>query len=266
VPNAGFENWVQGGAAYRDPSGWQDLNSQTGLISLYTCTQDSSIAHGGHYSVKLTTKTGAGFVIPGILSTGAIHQSGTIDHGIPISSSPTQLLGWYQYAPVANDTASFSITLYAAGNIVGQGAINITGAASTWTQFTIPVTYSVMANPDSVQLLFFSGTQQASHVGSAVWLDDLSYSFNGAGIAETSVNNISVYPNPAHDQLFFDNQQMQASVMNIYGADGRLVKETYNLSQGVNMLDLSTLNAGFYILNCTGADGRAYRNEIIVAK
>ncbi len=264
IPNAGFEFWTQGGPAYADPNGWQTLNSQTGLISVYTCSLDSATAHEGTRSVKLVTKTGAGFIIPGILSTGAIHQDGTIDHGIPISSRPLYLNGWYQYTPVANDTATFSITLFKAGADIGDGAFNTTDNVSAWTYFSVPVNYTTSDVPDSVQLLFFSGTDQASHVGSVLLLDDLSYSYT-SGIAETAANPISLYPNPANSQINISNQNMNAASLNLYSVDGRMVK-FITMHPGTNTVDVSALPAGFYVLAGIGANGNAYRSQLVIDK
>ena len=263
IPNAGFEFWTQGGPDYVDPNGWQTLNSQTDIISILTCLRDSGTVHSGKYSVKLVTKSGAGFIIPGILSTGQIHQSGAIDDGIPMSSRPTSLNGWYKYNPVSNDTATFSISLTKAGSPIGAGAISVRDTAD-WTYFSVPVTYSSGNTPDSVQLLFFSGTNQSSHLGSTMWIDDLSYGYTN-GIVNVAADIMKIYPNPANNQVTIDNGSTHALSLNIYSCLGQLVKEV-KLSEGVNTIDVSLFSQGLYLISAAGDDGSIYRNSLVIQK
>lgn len=57
----------------------------------------------------------------------------------------------------------------------------------------------------------------------------------------------SVYPNPCRETLFIDSNENTTAY--IYSKDGRLVL-VQSLNPGKNGLDVSTLNAGVYVLRC----------------
>ena len=135
---------------------------------------------------------------------------------------------------------------------------------NTWTQFTVNVNYTSNATPDSILLLFFASNSDTARVGSTLWLDDLSYSFT-TGITETPANPINIYPNPANNQIYVDNQAMMAASLNLYNANGQMV-QYIKMNPGSNIIDLSTLPAGIYVLSGTGANGNAYRSSVVIDK
>ena len=51
IPNPGFENWTG-----NEPEGWDNLNSLTSTIFIYTCQKGTPGNPGSSY-IKLTTKT-----------------------------------------------------------------------------------------------------------------------------------------------------------------------------------------------------------------
>src|SRR5258708_4873535 len=110
IPNGGFERWTVGGANFSDPNGWRTPDPFTSPLPAIVVSADSATSHTGRYCAKLTTKSGAGFTIPGLVSTGYINPSTqNIEAGILIHSRPTAVLGWYQFTPSTSDTASISI-------------------------------------------------------------------------------------------------------------------------------------------------------------
>jgi hypothetical protein len=272
IPNPGFEAWTYNPVPpYNTPNDWTTLNPLTGALNVFTAYKDSTTVHSGHYSIKLVTKSVAGETAPGVVTTGTVNvASNTITGGIPISSRPTALTGWYQYAPVSGDSAGLSITLTkwdATGDseiVVGAG--NVYGSTnSSWTEFTVPVTYFSNSTPDTVLLLFTSSGGAVSQVGSSLWLDDLSYSYTPLGIKEVTNNLINVYPNPANQQINIANQNAQINNLNICTIDGQVAK-LVRMHEGLNTIDVSALSAGFYVLNGIGAGGITYHTTVVIDK
>jgi hypothetical protein len=76
---------------------------------------------------------------------------------------------------------------------------------------------------------------------------DLNEIFPGAGVSEVEHNNhISVYPNPAVDQLSITlNKNAEVTVYNIMGQAVMTMKGR----AGANTLDISSLTSGVYFIN-----------------
>ncbi len=74
-------------------------------------------------------------------------------------------------------------------------------------------------------------------------------------------HSITVYPNPANDVLFIqDNMKLgQQFLASIYNSYGQLVKNSYNKRE----IDLSSLANGYYTLNITSQQGTATQKFII---
>jgi len=73
TPNPGFEQWQQV-TNYFNPVGWNNLNSNTAIVGVFTCTRASAAAdvHSGTYAIKLTTKSVFGITANGIASTATL--------------------------------------------------------------------------------------------------------------------------------------------------------------------------------------------------
>ncbi len=61
-----------------------------------------------------------------------------------------------------------------------------------------------------------------------------------------SINNITIYPNPAKDVVNIKGDITLLKQVNIYSTDGKLVK---TLNTNFNSIDVSSLNSGLYILH-----------------
>ena len=48
IPNPGFENWTQV-SNYFNPDGWNNLNSNTAILGVLTCTRTSAAAASRYF-------------------------------------------------------------------------------------------------------------------------------------------------------------------------------------------------------------------------
>ncbi len=165
IPNAGFETWTNG-----NPDGWKTTNNQ-----LATVISQSSTAHGGSSAVLGQVKLVSTFPVPPELSAGVN------GNGFPYASRPAALTGYYQLTSVSGDEILVSVGFAKAGNGMGAGSLIITSAASSYTQFSVPLIYVTGDNPDTAFIVISMTNSGATvHDGSSFLIDDLSFSATSA--------------------------------------------------------------------------------------
>ena len=133
-------------------------------------------------------------------------------------------------------------------------------------EYGMPLSEDYMKSEDFVNAL---------NVDETVFMMDLSNENNGYPVfanksplfyEENNVNSeISVYPNPAQDHVkleFSDGSDCQS--IEIYSIDGRLVDTRHGTSLQNNTIDISSLNAGMYVMKIRMADGNEYEEKIII--
>lgn len=109
IYNAGFENWYSEGkidicGLATDGKYWNSSNAGAATYIGSVTTQDTSFKHGGNSSAKLATAWAVVKLAAASLFTGDfIGLIGTkgakLDWGVPFTSRPTALKGYYSYAP-----------------------------------------------------------------------------------------------------------------------------------------------------------------------
>ena len=73
---------------------------------------------------------------------------------------------------------------------------------------------------------------------------------NGVGINEVNSDNndFTVYPNPTHDQLYFNNKSgLVLEKISIYDMEGRIIIST-NLNSKNGSINVSAIQSGIYLL------------------
>ena len=69
------------------------------------------------------------------------------------------------------------------------------------------------------------------------------------GIDEAAIENISIYPNPTTGELQVTSDELQVTSIEVYDVYGRKMSQISNLkSQISNLIDISHLNAGIYMI------------------
>ena len=97
-----------------------------------------------------------------------------------------------------------------------------------------------------------------SAYGNNIWIDNVNI-FNGpVGIEENEDNSLTIFPNPAKDVLNI-NSDKAINQIDVYDMNGKLVKSYTNVSNTINIKDLST---GAYMLNITTEDGQVSRKIV----
>jgi hypothetical protein len=80
------------------------------------------------------------------------------------------------------------------------------------------------------------------------------------GVNELNENSFSVYPQPADQEIFFSNVN-ELKTVRAFDATGKLVMLENNVT---NVLNVSTLSSGFYVLHVTNRNGKQERVSVMV--
>lgn len=279
IPNASFEE--EDTLDYPKPEGWWDSHNiwaiPNGPGFPFTTDQTFLESFDGNFSQRLETKEGLVFgffskYVPGIMTNGTPFLPSTattlaglsidetfVKGGVAWTDTPAVFYGQYQYTPVMGDSAWAYIKFWdAAGTIVGEGEWSTTDATADWTRFQVDITYT--GTPDSMLLIVSSSANATlEHVGSTLFLDSVGFTYDAVnGLGTPDYIDLSVYPNPATDLITLVNPFQGKAVIEIFDANGRLVRER-NAVAGANSFELSDMTQGTYfaIIRSEGDAARA---------
>jgi hypothetical protein len=70
---------------------------------------------------------------------------------------------------------------------------------------------------------------------------------DGVNTAPTTANSLSIYPNPAGDELFVDNPDAENISITFYDAIGRVILLANANASSTTGIDVSSLPAGAYM-------------------
>jgi hypothetical protein len=265
VPNGNFENWTDTTTAVS----WNSNNYSVGGLFNYYFVRRSASVHGGSYAAKVQTLTipvvGA---MGGILTLGSYSLLSGFSGGMPITGKPIKLNGYYKYAPVSGDSMAIVVVMTkwngtSRDTLFGGGTMSNT-AVTSYTAFQIPITYTPpTATPDSVNIIAFSSAGNTPQVGSALYLDDLSFEYS-VGVDETETDGIlSVFPNPTTGNVsaLLDGESNTITVYNILG---EIIYSQNTSSKNLN-IDLSSFEIGVYLLEVNNGN-RKYMRKLVLSK
>ena len=249
VPNNGFETWANG-----SPTGWMATNA----APVYTTITQVSTAHSGSSAAR-----GAVVTLSGSVTMAPILQVGSAGDGFAYTQRPASLTGWYQFSPASGSTDQFmvTVTLMKSGTVqtaVAAGAIK-PAAASSYTQFTVPLTYVQTIAPDicfiQIALAPPSGSPK---VGSYFIVDDLAFSSSSTGVAGDAATVPGEfileqnYPNPFNPSTTVSYQlsavsEVKLTITNTLGqAVATLVNDTQAAGRYTVRWDAAGQTSGIY--------------------
>lgn len=271
ITNPNLERWTNMGT-YDEPNNWHTLNPLTSALGIVVAYK-STDAHAGTNAAKLVTKSILNNTRPSLITTGTVNVTqSTIDGGAPISARPVAFTGWYKYAPVNTDTATFGIILTkwngTSRDVVGSGAYQVTAAAGTYTNFSVPVNYTLPDVPDTVQLLIVSSSNLAPQLNTTLYVDDMGYDF-ATGITTQKIEGAKLFPNPTNGvaSLQFNLDGTQAIDVAIFNTVGQNVKSIYSgkSNGGLNQVQFSTadLPQGIYWVRLN-AGGKTTTEKLVI--
>lgn len=256
LPNSSFENWSLKNE-YIEADGWISTNAYAYFGAPETCYPFED-AHSGQWSAKLEIRTDpiTGDTVKSILILGTNYEA----PGIAYTQRPTAFSFYYKNNLLDTGLAFLMLTRWnSVTNYHDTVALVynfFTTASSTFTQITLPITYSNNSAPDSCFALFFSSVKDKPTPGNYLIIDDLQF----AGVTNTGISGLTsntilkVYPNPAKEKLTIDCAD-DISSYNLFAANGALLQQgqdkevnTAPLASGVYILQVSFKNGN--VLHC----------------
>jgi hypothetical protein len=276
IPNGGFELWdTSVTPAYLSPKNWDNLNSTTSAVSVYTCQRDSPSV-GLNYYVKLTSKTTPLGVAPGVIVSGKIDiATYSAKSGFPFTGRPKSLIGEWQYMASGADQGHVAVLL-TKWNLtkLKRDTISFTdhllvGMEMSWKPFTIDLKYQMAGNPDSA-IIVLSSSGATAVAGSYLYVDTLAFkgSVLSAPVMATAPALLSIYPNPATESatIVYSSSNEQAVNISISDVNGRVLKTiTSTVKQGENKTTIQTSGfaPGVYFIRLVTETGTEEKKLII---
>jgi hypothetical protein len=280
ILNPGFETWVNNtetNTTFLSAQHWigSDVfatyaNEAFGNSTYSVHSVSQTTGHSGNYAVQMTVGTSnAGDTVSGVIfytdSVSTLFSNiftGDPALGHSYAARPANLTGYYKWNRVGNDSATvivamtkWNATTHTRDTVVDMENYFITTNASSWTMFTVPLTYILNVYPDTVFMAIgIANTVMPEHPGSIFTVDDLSFTGNVAiGIHEEENNqqSVTVFPNPFGEQatLSISNVQLTKGSIEIYDMLGNKVRVMENLSGNNFIINREGLPAGIYFYN-----------------
>ena len=263
VPNGDFETWTDTVTA----ASWSSNNYSIGGILNYNFVHRSTDVHGGTYAAKLESMN-----LPvlgnmgGLITLGSYDMLAGLSGGQGITGKPIKLKGYFKYAPVSSDTMAVIVIMTkwngSSRDTLFYSGIMTNTTVAAYTLFEIPISYTPSTeSPDTMNIVATSSAGYAPQVGSALFIDDMSFEY-GAGINETAENSIlSVFPNPTTGNInvLLNGEQNTITVTNLLG---EVIYSQATTSKNLN-IDLSSFADGIYMLGVDNGSSKHFQKLIL---
>jgi hypothetical protein len=224
IPNAGFENWTD---SYT-PVDW--FTNNVAILQWYTISQaGAGDSHSGSSAIRGEVITAAATPYPPLAFTGSFTYT----------ERHPELTGWYKFSPLNGDVLVIAFVAYGT-DAGGAGSVDIVDAASTFTQFSIPIFWTGAGNPDSAWIVMeiVRRDELPLNPGSYFIVDDLAFGIGSLvpeATAEQAIPAVFLlhqnYPNPFNSTttIRYDVSQAAPVQLTVYDLLGR---EVANLASG----------------------------------
>jgi hypothetical protein len=266
IPNSGFENWGAPFSQPQEPTGWLTANLFASPLLTFpnpnpntaSVTQATGVdKHSGTYAAKIVTVKLSYNPDPvnipdtlGALATGSANLSLQINNGFAYTARPNQLDFFAKYTPSGVDTAFAYVELTkwngTSRDLVADGALAF-GASSAYLAKTINMVYYLSSFPDTCTIVFSSSSQVAPKLGSALYVDELSFTgWNSVNDNNPLAAFVKAYPNPANNNFTIDTELEDAKTVVIYDMLGNVV-EKFELQNKIVVIDTRKFAPGMYL-------------------
>ncbi len=257
VPNPSFESWTSG-----EPDSWLTNNIPGTAVFVTQVSPGNTGSSAARGDVMTITP-------PGLVLSPYLSSTDNSANGFPVNKPYGTMSCYYKFNPASGDMFQITVLMEdGAGNAVGAGSIIITNATSNFTLTNVPIFYIDTSNVSKCTIMFsIADSAGNAHMNSYYIVDDVSLS-GSVGINElsnSSIQNMSVMPNPASSQISVSYSLLQSNdaELSIIDMTGRKVQtmKLNNMAPGKHstLLDVSSLKDGLYLCRLTTADASMVR-------
>lgn len=276
--NGGMENWLQktsNSITFQEPQGWFSLNLLA-LVNYPQTTVKTGDAHNGTSAVLLETKSGTMSNIPGLLTTNLIlteQWEPVMERNlIPFTSRPVSLKFFFKAYPMNGDTNAMTLlltrwnTTTLQRDTVGYADWGNYQTVNQYVQAEVTINYRSNYTPDSLAILFSSSINGFDPVvGSKLYLDDISFSYQHTSVKQISAAQlIKIYPNPAKES-FNIYAEKKVDLIELYNVKAEVVKSVKAETAEINV-DCEGLKEGVYIVVLHHSDKSNTKHRIVIKK
>lgn len=297
IPNGTLDTWATRNDV-EAPTNWLNTDDAVaasplgGLILIKTGTVTKSTDfQQGTFAARLESKTVAvpllgNIVAPGILALGnKLNANSMYPGGLPFTSRPANMQFYYKLAGtnIAGDkpTARVQLTRTVGGRQepIATGELTFTTTADNYTLATVPLVYTSTATPDSIHIVFASGSNvsitsvpptSSLTAGTTLFIDNVTM----VGVATSNrtaldTRSLQVYPNPSASGVFAlqaDEPALRAAPYSVLDITGRIVRTAAAATPAAapRTIDLRGQAAGLYTLRLDTSDGRTVVQKLVV--
>lgn len=266
-PNGNFETWTNENKAEH----WTSSITFGAEINFMT---QSAISHEGTSAGKIETQEFMGmYVIPGVATYGVINvdvanQSAVVAGGRAFTEKPIKFSGWYQYSPQGTDSMIVLCLLTKFNSVSGvsdtvaAATFVTTETVSAYTQFNEEFQYlSTDITPDTMNILVLSSGYSAT-AGSYVLIDDLKLEYAPVSVNNSEKIGYYLYPNPSNGVFHISLARNEQTSFTVFNHMGQKVLES-STSELHNVLDLSNLSKGLYLLEINNGEAKQVEKLIV---
>ncbi|HEX8659452.1 MAG TPA: T9SS type A sorting domain-containing protein [Hymenobacter sp.] len=272
IPNSSLDSWaVRNGN--EKPASWLVTSEILPVLSpiplpglnANNVTKSTTVSNGSFAAQLQSTDFSLGpltATIPAILALGTRvnpNSDADIPAGLPFTSRPAQFRFDYQLtgANALNDSATVLVQLTRTVNgdvtVVAEATVERLSPSAAYTTLSLPLEYNSTAQPDTVRILFASGTAEEITTGTTLLVDNVSFTGTATATRDAALAAaISAFPNPSPDGRYVLNTVqagLLAAPLVVLDATGRVVRREAvpsGVAANTRTLDLSNLPMGMY--------------------
>ncbi|MEP7264106.1 MAG: choice-of-anchor J domain-containing protein [Bacteroidota bacterium] len=255
---AGTEDWAQGYSTLANQTYYFTANS--GSDSSFICGSFNNTSGAGIISNWLISP-------PVALTTGDVISFWTRSTDLAGTVYPDRLQVWHSLVASTNvGVDENSIGDFTENLFDINGTYTTTDYPFIWTLYSSTLSLTAPVTGNFAWRYFVEDGGPSGANSFLIGIDDVTFAPGGVGINQNSKQGIAIsaYPNPAIDQITFDLGAALSSnaAITVTNELGKTVMHG-NMNKGTKaqIVDISKLSAGTYIIQVTDADGNVYRSH-----
>ena len=172
---------------------------------------------------------------------------------------PSALRAYIKH-PSSGDNVMIAVEFFSKGVAIGGGVFQTTDSIPDYTEIVIPISFSKVSNPDTVNITILTDMGVA---GSTLIIDNLSFDVQtSADDPVKQEKDVLLYPNPASKKFFIEFPVDRNYKIVIISSSGSLI-EKRNSATGKEKFNIEGITPGLYFVN-SYSNGKTWSRKLII--